>query len=367
MWRHCVFGALAWLACGAPAAAFMDLYRSPETGPLAASAPVKQLTGQHTDQRRAERMSALIPPMGAELAGYPDRASGVAIPALGEIAEKPGRGAPLAGPDEAVCIKAILDAEARYGIPENLLLAIGLQEAGQEHSGELTIWPWSVNSEGASHMFETREEAVSFVRSERQSGRELIDIGCMQVNLRWHPDAFPNLEAGFEPRASADYAAAFLARLKRESGDWMVAAGNYHSRTPRYHEKYVEGIFRNLEVARARADNFVALAERAGQPRAFAKNDIAPVLDMGQSLLDQIERNGGYKRRMRALPASRSIVARDNQQRTVAPSSAPVARLAGAWWSAQGSGSARARSIYTEQSLEPVLPDPARNAPGQGR
>ena len=42
----------------------------------------------------------------------------------------------------------------------------------------------------------------------------------------------------FEPRPNALYAAKFLLELYREKGNWSGAAGAYHSRTPKYAEKY---------------------------------------------------------------------------------------------------------------------------------
>ena len=49
-----------------------------------------------------------------------------------------------------------------------------------------------------------------------------------------HPQAFASLEQGFEPAANADYAARFLKQLREGpgGGDWMKAAGFYHSQTP---------------------------------------------------------------------------------------------------------------------------------------
>ena len=45
-----------------------------------------------------------------------------------------------------------------------------------------------------------------------------IDIGCAQVNLMHHPDAFASLEQAFDPMANADYAARFLKQLHDTHG-----------------------------------------------------------------------------------------------------------------------------------------------------
>jgi hypothetical protein len=67
-----------------------------------------------------------------------------------------------------------------------------------------------------------------------------IDIGCAQVNLMHHPDAFASLEQAFDPMANADYAARFLKQLRdtQAGGNWMTAAGYYHSQTPELAAEY---------------------------------------------------------------------------------------------------------------------------------
>lgn len=344
----------------------MDLYnfkeKQPEApaglqdvSPVAARLPVPTQT----------RLSALIPALGAPLGEISDSRGPTQIPALdGTALGKPAAtfaASGASGPDEAICIAAILDAEKRHGIPENLLLAIGLQEAGRQIDGQLTIWPWSVNSRGQSHMFPTRAGAAAFARAERASGQKLVDVGCMQVNLHWHPDAFASVEEGFDPAASAEYAASFLMQLQAESGDWMVAAGNYHSRTAQYHRRYLAGVERNLAVAAHRAEHFAALAARAGTSPSYAKTNIANAPQLGQDLGKMMARRGGFSRQTVALPvASRAPRA--------LPALEPVQpeRLTGAWWSAAGSGADRARSIYSNKDMEPVLPVLAANRPLAG-
>ena len=163
-------------------------------------------------------------------------------------------------PDEGICIRAILEAQERHGIPDNILLGLGLQEAGLMKNGELTVWPWAVNSEGKGHLFDSADEALAFVSSEQARGARSIDVGCMQINLRWHPDAFVTDAQGFWPGRNADYAARFLRGLYEESGDWMIAVGHYHSRTPEHQGRYTASAKRNIAVANQRIANFEALA-----------------------------------------------------------------------------------------------------------
>ena len=52
------------------------------------------------------------------------------------------------------------------------------------------------------------------VRKLQRRGVRNIDVGCMQVNLRYHPKAFKSLGQAFDPRANAAYAAGFLRKLR---------------------------------------------------------------------------------------------------------------------------------------------------------
>jgi Transglycosylase SLT domain len=55
-------------------------------------------------------------------------------------------------------------------------------------------------------------------------------VGCLQVNLMHHPEAFATLDEAFDPAANVAYAARFLHELFAESQDWAQAAAAYHSR-----------------------------------------------------------------------------------------------------------------------------------------
>ncbi|TPG55688.1 lytic transglycosylase domain-containing protein [Roseomonas nepalensis] len=140
----------------------------------------------------------------------------------------------------ALCRAAIAAAEREYSIPAGLLGAIGRVESGRRDpaTGEEGPWPWTMNAEGRGKFFPTKAEAVAEVGALRAGGMRIIDVGCMQINLHHHPNAFASLEEAFDPLANARYAARFLQGLQASAGDWMVAAGHYHSQTPGRSEAY---------------------------------------------------------------------------------------------------------------------------------
>ena len=132
----------------------------------------------------------------------------------------------------AICDAVAARAAIRHNVPLDVLRAIALTETGRRLNSRIRPWPWTVNMEGQGHWFDTRSEARAFVDRAVNRGARSYDIGCFQINARWHGHAFPSLEAMFDPQLNADYAARFLAELHAEFGDWSRAAGAYHSRTP---------------------------------------------------------------------------------------------------------------------------------------
>jgi len=139
-----------------------------------------------------------------------------------------------------LCRAAIAAAEREYGLPAGLLAAIGRVESSRRDpaTGETGPWPWTMNAEGAGKFFQGKAEAVAELRQLRAGGVRSIDVGCMQINQHHHPNAFSSPEEAFDPLANARYAARFLTELKAASGDWMSAAGHYHSQTPGRAEAY---------------------------------------------------------------------------------------------------------------------------------
>lgn len=92
--------------------------------------------------------------------------------------------------------------------------------------------------QGIGHLFETQADAVNFVLATQAQGIRSIDVGCMQVNLMHHPDAFSTLDQAFDPVANVAYAVRFLLSLYAEQRSWPVAASLYHSRTPELASQY---------------------------------------------------------------------------------------------------------------------------------
>ena len=140
--------------------------------------------------------------------------------------------------DSVLCDSAALIAAQEFGIPVEVLLALTRTETGRAGKHDLSPWPWTVNMEGAGYWFANRNEALNFALDRHQNGAISFDIGCFQINYKWHGEHFASLEDMFVPRLNANYAAQFLTQLFLEFGNWSDAAGAFHSRTPSKADAY---------------------------------------------------------------------------------------------------------------------------------
>ena len=139
-----------------------------------------------------------------------------------------------------LCRAAVAVVEREAGLPPALLAAIARVESGRRDAatGNVSPWPWTINAEGRGSVYLTKAAAIAAVQALQSQGMRSIDVGCMQVNLHHHPQAFANLDAAFDPLTNARYAARFLLQLQSIRNDWMAAAGAYHSQTPERAEPY---------------------------------------------------------------------------------------------------------------------------------
>lgn len=112
--------------------------------------------------------------------------------------------------------------------------SLSLKETGifHEASGIRIVWPWSVNVEGKGYIFDTKKRAVSFVKRRILEGKKSIDVGCMQINLLHHNDAFDSIEEAFDPESNVSYGAYFLKSNYEKTGNWGDAVARYHSASP---------------------------------------------------------------------------------------------------------------------------------------
>lgn len=146
--------------------------------------------------------------------------------------------------DKYACLYAANKYEKIYNLPTSLLMSVALTESGRKlSSGEFVSWPWTINNSGKGKFFKNKMEAVNHVKKLVRDGKKNIDLGCMQINYKYHPNAFINFENAFEPDVNVKWAAQFLNSLFNKFGSWKEAVGYYHSYRTSKRLKYSSKVF----------------------------------------------------------------------------------------------------------------------------
>ena len=169
----------------------------------------------------------------------------------------------LAATDQshALCDAAAQQAAQSSGVPLSVLMSIARVETGTLISGALIPWPWAANLAGKGYFFKTMDAAIAFSAQQIDAANINFDVGCFQINLRWHSKGFTSLENAFDPVANANYAAKFLTTLYQDTGNWSDAVAAYHSRTPEHAQTYLEKVkcvWKGLQVSGAETTDAVA-------------------------------------------------------------------------------------------------------------
>ena len=138
------------------------------------------------------------------------------------------------------CEKVIETIEDLTDIPKNLLLSIGKSESGRIlKNNKHVIWPWTVNHAGKSLFFDTKKQMKKYVLENVEKKDFNLDVGCMQINLKWHKNNFKKISDMFAIEPNVSYAASFLLQLKNKHGSWDKAIKHYHSSDPNKNKPYL--------------------------------------------------------------------------------------------------------------------------------
>ena len=138
------------------------------------------------------------------------------------------------------CEKVIETIEDLTDIPKNLLLSIGKSESGRIlKNNKHVIWPWTVNHAGKSLFFDTKKQMKKYVLENVEKKDFNLDVGCMQINLKWHKNNFKKISDMFAVEPNVSYAASFLLQLKNKHGSWDKAIKHHHSSDPKKNKPYL--------------------------------------------------------------------------------------------------------------------------------
>lgn len=154
----------------------------------------------------------------------------------------PGSGAGHATAN--LCEREMSTASSRHSVPLAVLYAVALNESGRK--GRLN--PYAMNIEGTSLYPSNLADAMAGFKTAYSDGKQLIDVGCMQINHYWHYKKFLSVKHMFDPHANVNYAARFLRQLYDKEKSWTMAVAIYHAgtRNKAAQKRYVCGVIGKL-------------------------------------------------------------------------------------------------------------------------
>lgn len=135
-------------------------------------------------------------------------------------------------------------ASQQHGVPLAVLYSVGLTETGQK--GRLQ--PFAMNVDGKAVFSANLAEAAAKFARFKASGAKFIDVGCMQINEKFHGSKFESLAAMFDPARNVDYAARFLKELRTRESSWTMAVARYNAgpNNDPAQKKYVCAVIANM-------------------------------------------------------------------------------------------------------------------------
>ena len=128
-----------------------------------------------------------------------------------------------------------------YNLPNKLLTSIALVESGIKKS-EFKSWPWTLNVSGKSMYFDNKSETIEYLKSNINL-KKSIDVGCMQINTKYHLKNFKDLSHLVEPEENVKYAAIYLLKLYKKHKSWNEAVSRYHSSIPKRKKNYLKKVY----------------------------------------------------------------------------------------------------------------------------
>lgn len=124
------------------------------------------------------------------------------------------------------CPGLIARTEAARNIPRGLLMAIAVTESALNGQPN----PFAMNIAGRAYHASGFQDMANVIAANWQRGVRSIDVGCMQVNLKYHGSKFARLTDLLDPATNVNYGASYLITLATDAGSWKDAVMSYHNK-----------------------------------------------------------------------------------------------------------------------------------------
>ena len=120
-------------------------------------------------------------------------------------------------------------AEQR-GLDPYVLYAVALVESAKVSKRVAKPWPWALNRQGHPFIPPSVAEAKAILGGSLAKGVRSIDVGLMQVNVRWQGHRVRQPEDLLDPETNLKVGADVLAdAIGSAPGDLILGIGRYHA------------------------------------------------------------------------------------------------------------------------------------------
>jgi len=148
----------------------------------------------------------------------------------------------------------ISEAARRHGVDPLLVYAVALVESAKaQNKSQVRPWPWALSSPDGGVYAASKQEATSALERLSKMHGKNVDVGLMQVNLRWHGHKVKNATDLLDMQTNLDVACAILSEaISSAPGDLSLGIGRYHhwkdEQRARDYGQRVIGIWQKLQA-----------------------------------------------------------------------------------------------------------------------
>lgn len=118
----------------------------------------------------------------------------------------------------------------KHGVDPVLLYSVALAEsASGRGQGLISPWPWALRTQNVPFYAKTAAQAKAKLRELQEQHGKLIDVGIMQVNIKWHGHRVASPYDLLDAETNVMVGAAVLAEAIRSvPNDLELGIGRYH-------------------------------------------------------------------------------------------------------------------------------------------
>jgi len=119
----------------------------------------------------------------------------------------------------------------KHQLDPYILYAVALTESRKlSDQNRVSPWPWAINNAGKAFVPDSQQEAAALLDQMLQQGKRNIDIGIMQVNLRWHGHRVAKPEQLLDPSTNLEIGARVLSEaIQSAPNNIALGIGRYYS------------------------------------------------------------------------------------------------------------------------------------------